>query len=224
MIIDCISDLHGYKPNLPGGDLLILAGDYTAADKLTQWADFFHWLKKQPYEKKIVVAGNHDNFFESGFPKSQKEADNLKEVIDFLDVDVDFEYLCDSVTEYNGLKIWGSPWTPLFKGVHPKCRAFMLDESKLDSKFSLIPEDLDILITHGPMHHMLDANIDGYACGSRSLKQNIDKTCPRIHIFGHIHEQGNHELRYKKSNTWCINCCYVNEKYQPVNNYVRIEI
>jgi len=27
MIIDCISDLHGYYPELEGGDLLIIAGD-----------------------------------------------------------------------------------------------------------------------------------------------------------------------------------------------------
>ncbi len=32
MIIDCISDLHGFKPNLNGGDLLIIGGDLTARD------------------------------------------------------------------------------------------------------------------------------------------------------------------------------------------------
>lgn len=226
MDITCISDLHGYYPALEGGDLLILAGDYTATGKLTQWAQFFRWLKDQPYEKKILIAGNHDNFMQTGFPKNQQEADDLKEVIDFLDTDVDFEYLCDSGTEYNGVKIWGSPWTPWFHGVNPKCKAFMKSESHLEKKFRMIPEDLEILITHGPMRHILDQNIDGYTCGSSFLRQHIDRAKPKFHIFGHIHEQGNNQLMYKHqgSNTWCINCSYVNENYKPVNQPIRIEL
>jgi len=230
MIIDCIADLHGYEPELPGGDLLILAGDYTAAGKLTEWGNFFHWLNKQPYQKKILIAGNHDNLFESGFPKNQKEADDLKDVIDFLDTDVDFEYLCDSgtevVTDSNRLKIWGTPWTPWFHGVNPKCKSFMKSESYIEKKFSLIPNNIDILITHGPMLHILDNNIDGYACGSKSLKDAIDRAKPRFHVFGHIHEQGNNQIMYNGtgSNTWCVNCSYVNEKYKPVYNYMRLEI
>lgn len=232
MIIDCIADLHGYKPKLPGGDLLILAGDYTAADKLTQWVEFFKWLKEQPYRKKVLIAGNHDNFFESGFPKTQKETNELQEVQSFLseigemDETPDFQYLCDSGTEFEGLKIWGTPWTPWFHGVNPKCKAFMKSDEKLDSKFSLIPEGIDILITHGPMRHILDASRDGYACGSSSLREHIDRIIPRFHVFGHIHEQGGSQLMYNGigSNTWCINCSYVDENYRPVNSAIRLEI
>lgn len=235
MIIDCIADIHGFEPKLPGGDVLILAGDYTAADKMTQWGKFFEWLKKQPYQKKVLIAGNHDGFFESSFPKTQKEADDFKEIQEFL-IEIgqierpDFEYLCDSGTELmvNGsqLKIWGTPWTPLFHGVNPKCTAFMLDESKLDEKFKCIPNDIDILISHGPMRHMLDSNYDGYACGSFSLKKHIDRVKPLFFICGHIHEQGGSALNYKHDDkvTWCVNCSYVNEKYKPVNSYFRIEI
>jgi len=213
MIVDCISDLHGFQPELPGGDLLILAGDYTARDRLTEWSAFFHWLKKQKYDKKIVIAGNHDNLFETGFPKTQQEA-------------IDFEYLCDSGMEYNGLKIWGTPWTPLFDGVNPKCKAFMKSDMAINKKFSKIPEGLDILITHGPMYRILDGNRDGYACGSQSLRQHIDRAPPRFHVFGHIHEQGGNQLMYKHCgpNTWCVNCSYVDENYKPVHIHVRIEL
>src|ERR1044071_9160006 len=60
MIIDCISDLHGFKPSLQGGDLLIVAGDLTARDTMQEHVDFLWWLDEQPYEKKIYIAGNHD--------------------------------------------------------------------------------------------------------------------------------------------------------------------
>ncbi len=47
MVIDCIADLHGYYPNLDGGDLLIVAGDLTANDKSHQYIEFYKWIQKQ---------------------------------------------------------------------------------------------------------------------------------------------------------------------------------
>ncbi len=66
MIIDCIADLHGFYPSdLPGGDLLIIAGDLTATDTQKQHLEFVDWLYKQKYEKKVWIAGNHDNFLQN---------------------------------------------------------------------------------------------------------------------------------------------------------------
>ncbi len=231
MIIDCISDLHGYKPKLEGGDLLILAGDYTAAGKLTQWHEFFHWLKEQPYNKKILIAGNHDHFFETGFPKNKEEADDLKEVIDFLDIDGDFEYLCDSGTEYKGLKIWGSPWSLTFPEINPKCTAFTGTEEELAEKWELIPYDTHILITHGPSKLMHDETIDGLNVGSPSLLKWTAIHCNtiKLHVHGHIHEaygvwdQRKIQKQFNgKEGPVFVNCSYVNEYYQPVNNPVRV--
>ena len=213
MIIDCVADLHGHFPELPGGDLLILAGDYTANDlKEWVWVKFFQWLEKQPYRKKVLIAGNHDGFFVSGFPTNQKESNQLKEIQEWLmdmgEIEpIEFEYLCDSGIEFEGLKIWGTPWTPWFDRVNPMCASFMENEEFLDGKFSLIPEDTDILVTHGPMLHILDQNIDGYACGSRSLRKHVERVKPRFHIFGHIHEQGGNKILVKHSgpNTYCVN-------------------
>lgn len=219
MIIDCIADLHGFYPKLPGGDLLIVSGDLTKQDTQEQLDYFDDWLDNQKYKKKIFIAGNHDNLLVDEKPRIYytRCGGNKRER---------FEYLCDSGTEFEGLKIWGTPWTPIFDGVNPKCKAFMADdEFFLDQKFALIPKDTDILITHGPMRLMLDGNIDGYACGSHSLKSHIERVKPKFHIFGHIHENGGCDMMYDYGycNTWCVNCSHVNEKYKPKHKHMRIE-
>lgn len=210
MIIDCISDLHGYFPQLEGGDLLIVAGDLTARDTQEEHLRYLKWLNVQQYEKVIFIAGNHDNYY----------------VDDECYCEGHIKYVCNSVTEFRGLKIWGSPHSLWFDGVNPACTAFMGSEEELAAKYALIPDDIDILISHTPMWGMLDQNRDGYLCGSRSLRDAVDRVMPKLLVCGHIHEQGGNELMYKHPgpNTWCVNASYVNEHYEPVNKPIRIEL
>jgi len=225
MIIDCIADLHGHTPKLEGGDLLIVAGDLTARDLPYQHIEFGTWLAAQPYRKKIFIGGNHDGVMEEWMPM----------------VSGDIEYLVDSGTEFEGLTIWGSPWTPWFKGVNPACKAFMKTDRKLISKWEKIPKKIDILITHGPAFGILDGIPleDGtlYHVGSQSLYGWLNYVerrgwlnyveRPRYHIFGHIHEAyGREEYfpTYEDNMMQSINCSHVNEFYEPVNDPVRIEL
>ena len=213
MIIDCISDLHGHLPELEGGDLLIVSGDLTARDTLPEYFRVFSWIAKANYKKKIVIAGNHDNLLQ----EDDWFATNTK----------DFDYLCDSGTEFEGLKIWGSPWTKTFEGMNPRCKAFTCDtEEELAVKFSLIPDDTDILITHSPsfgnydwVKNPYDGSI-GPSVGSVSLWLKCLETLPKLHVFGHIHEA----YGYSKHNNGItlVNSSIVNERYQPVNKPIRI--
>lgn len=228
MIIDCISDLHGHYPQLDGGDLLIIAGDMTKNDHVKSWLEFYKWLEKQnqKYKKCVCIAGNHDNFFSQSI--SNKEAEEMGIPCDgFLD------YLCDSGTEFDGLKIWGSPWTKSFEGMNPKCKYFTLDtEEELAEKWALIPENTDILITHGPPLGIMDKVENFFEgkieyTGSSSLHKLFyyEQLMPKLHIFGHIHEgHGLVEYMQDMPYTKFINCSYVNEKYQPVNKPIRIEL
>lgn len=207
MIIDCVSDLHGYLPKLHGGDLLIVAGDLTAND---QYDRFFQWLRKQPYKKKILVAGNHDVSLDRFIDESDPFACG------------DIEYICDSGTEFEVLKIWGSPWTKTFEGMNPHCKAFTVDtEEELAEKFSLIPDDVDILVTHSPPWTILDDTTDGEQVGSVSLMAELlGRIRPKLVVFGHIHES------YGKCPMWnrsmFVNASHVNEQYKPVNKPIRI--
>ena len=238
MIIDCISDLHGHYPQLEGGDLLIVAGDLTARDTLDEHLDFIKWCAWQSYKKIVYISGNHDN-------KALREPVNNKKIV----------YLCDSGTEFvlypelemmekgkvyerPKFKIWGSPWTRRFKGMNPHCMAFTVDtEEELAEKWALIPDDVDILVTHAPPYDHLDHIRtkwnDREAVGSESLYWEItERIVPKIHIFGHIHESYGIEKREdfypaQSSNFTIItyvNASQVNERYEPVNKPIRIEL
>lgn len=217
MIIDCIADLHGHYPKLEGGDLLIVAGDLTEIDNYPGYCAFNEWMIKNSriYKKSVVIAGNHDN----GLLPGRFNVEMLPKI----------HYLCDSGTKFEGLKIWGSPWTLKFDGMNPKCMAFTCDtEEELAEKWDMIPEDTNILVTHGPPYGILDAISleDGarFYAGSKSLRSTVlDGTYfknLKYHIFGHIHEMGGREIDLIGSTF--VNASYVNEHYDPVNKPVRI--
>lgn len=226
MKITCVSDLHGHYPTLEGGDLLIIAGDLTSHHSEEEFDEFMSWidLYEHDYKKIIIVAGNHDQFLEEN-PNyiSSYEYENI-------------EYLCDSGTEFEGLKIWGSPRTSQFKGINPQCCAFTVNygcdsDQCLEEYWNKIPDDIDILITHCPEYGMLDAitleNGTLFHTGSTSLgEKTFTLKKLKLHVVGHIHQehgiiklQGIHKNKYKY-----INASHVNEKYKPVYKPVEIEL
>lgn len=211
MIIDCISDLHGYKPKLEGGDLLIVAGDLTARDTKNQHEEFKEWLVNLPYEKKVVIAGNHDGFLTS-----------FSEV--FLGPTC--IYLRDCAFEFKGIKIYGSPWTPEFLNWH-----FMKKRGKeIEEVWDKIPMDTEILITHGPPYGVLDkVNLSSRGdkfklAGCEELRIALERVKPKLHVFGHIHSEGGKQLLFKHQgpNTICVNAAIMDEDYNPVHQPVRI--
>lgn len=223
MIIDCISDLHGYYPELEGGDLLIIAGDITASDKITQWAGFFLWLKRQKYRKKIMIGGNHDNTLQEMFPDPPEvRLGILDELEDFMDYEEDLEYLCDSGTEFENLKIWGTPWTKKFPGMNPHCMAFTLEtDADIGVKFASIPDDTDILITHSAVLSVLDESKRKVRCGSAPLYAILKyRIRPKLHVFGHIHEGFGQQENFL--GCLSVNASYVDVDYKPVNKPVRV--
>lgn len=207
MIIDCISDLHGFKPKLEGGDLLLIAGDSTARDTYEEWDDFCDWLDVQPYKYKVVIAGNHDGNLHATL------IDNMRHCF----------YLQDSGIELEGKKIYGSPWTPTFLRWY-----FMKDRGfEIRRMWDLIPHDTDILLTHGPMYGVLDKSSfswtkkDEKNVGCEELRMKFDDGTlrPKLHVFGHIHEC----YGYAKNNkTLHVNAAIMDEKYDPCRSPIRV--
>lgn len=213
MKIDCISDLHGYKPKLEGGDLLIIAGDLTARDNKYEYVQFSEWFLQQDYRKKIVISGNHEGCIERG---------------DYYFNHEWLGYLQDSGTEFEGLKIWGSPWTPEF------CNWYFMKKrgKEIKEKWDLIPNDIDILITHGPPYGILDSTSFSCRrpygtdhCGCVDLREAIERIQPKLHVFGHIHEgYGQIVLKCTPRDVLCVNASIMDKDYQPVNKPISIEL
>jgi Icc-related predicted phosphoesterase len=208
--ITCISDLHGFYPKLEGGDLLIVAGDLTASDTQSQHKEFFEWLDDQEYDAKVYIAGNHDGYYQKSEAKKYVYPSGIL-------------YLEDQCAEFEGLKIWGSPWTHLFPGVNPHCTAFMIPEKKLAAKWALIPDDVDILVTHGPPFTVLDKTKKGAQVGSPSLMAaHLKRLRPKLWVFGHIHEAYGEDGPYEWNDTLYVNASIMNECYEPVNKPIGV--
>ncbi len=173
MRIVCISDTHSYhqRTEVPDGDILLHAGDITRFGKLADVESFDRWLGTLPHKHKIVICGNHDFCFQE---EPAKARSSLTSAI----------YLEDESVEIEGLKIYGSPWQPWYGGW-----AFNVERGPaLAEKWARIPDDTQILITHGPPEGILDRTFRGEVVGDRELFDRVKVVKPRLHVFGHIHE------------------------------------
>jgi Icc-related predicted phosphoesterase len=170
-----MADTHGYHTSLrvPPGDILIHAGDMTRMGTLDEVCEFDAFLASLPHRHKIVIAGNHDFCF-------QREPEAARAMLTHA------TYLEDEAVTIEGIRFYGSPWQPWFLDW-----AFNLPRgAPLAEKWARIPEDTDILVTHGPPNGIGDRTWDGRHVGCEELLQRVQQLRPRIHVFGHIHESG----------------------------------
>lgn len=182
MRLVALSDTHGYHDQIevPDGDILIHTGDLTNRGRLEEVIDFNRFLEGLPHRHKVVIAGNHDFCFE----RTPQEAEVLLTAC---------HYLRDQSLELEGWKLYGSPWQPEFFDW-----AFNLPRGPaLAEKWAEIPQDTDILMTHGPPMGCLDRTSRGEDVGCEALAERLDQLQVKVHVFGHIHEAYGHELRGK---------------------------
>lgn len=199
--IVCLSDTHNCNEEIivPEGDILIHAGDATIRGTIPEITAFNQWFSGLPHRSKIFVAGNHDWLFETN--NSYARSLLSSKII----------YLQDSFIEIEGLKIYGSPWQPRFFDW-----AFnLMRGGELAEKWKLIPNDTDILITHGPPHGILDEVPRQYwieNTGCEELRKKVEEICPKAHIFGHIHCGYGQTEQYGVKFINASNC---DEEYNP---------
>lgn len=188
--IVCVSDTHNTQPALPLGDILVHAGDLTENGSYAELDAQLTWLAEQPHPHKVIVAGNHDVLLDDAFlarHPARRYGDTRTK--DDLTLGPPLTYLQDfpasvSVTGRDGaerrLVVYGSPWTPAY-GVSAFQHA--RDEDPWDG---VVPEGVDVLLTHGLPRGHLDRR-DFHDAGCSYLAAEVFRVRPRLHVFGHIH-------------------------------------
>lgn len=170
-----LSDTHAKHAEIevPDGDVLIHAGDFTMAGEEESVVSFNLWLGMLPHRHKLVIAGNHD----LGFERAAKYNESLL---------TNCTYLRDEGIEIGGKLFWASPYTPFFMNefwvFHKRGYEAMREHWKQ------IPEKVDVLITHGPPNRILDETRQGEYAGDLALLERCHEVRPKVHVFGHIHE------------------------------------
>lgn len=233
----CISDTHGQedKLNVPDNiDMVCHAGDMGTFKNPNMnepvIRKFINWYKSLDIKYKLVCAGNHDSSIESGLIIKS----------DFGDI----IYGEHETIEVAGLKIFLSPYTPSFNQW-----AFNVKRNRLDDYWKDIPTDTDVLITHGPPMGILDLTESGledykYAptgqfpptegnklsihCGDKALLNHSLRVCPKIHLFGHIHNESLNKnsgiFQLPDCRIKFINASVVDLDYKICNNGFIIEL
>lgn len=178
MRLVALADTHLFHEGLevPDGDVLVHAGDLLRAGSLDELARAAGWLRSLPHRVKVVVAGNHELCLQ----KRPEEARALLE---------GFVYLEDAAATVEGLVFYGSPWQPIFR-----VWAFGARRGpELAAKWARIPERVDVLVTHGPPFGYGDRARPGHPggewhVGCVDLLARVRVVRPRLHLFGHIHQ------------------------------------
>jgi len=207
-----IADLHGYFPKetitadmlLIGGDICPVWNHHISFEKEWLNNEFKGWLEKQEVKHIVFTPGNHDIIFEKN-----------PELVPKLN----WHCLIDKEIIIENLKIYGSPWQPIFYNW-----AFNLEEGELEKKWELIPNNIDILLLHGPPFNIMDSAPKGELfehTGSVSLRKKILDIKPKCVIFGHIHGQYGKKVQ---KNIKFFNASLLNEQYKMVNKPIYIDI
>jgi Icc-related predicted phosphoesterase len=220
-----ISDTHGQhefmRHPLPDGDILIHSGDCTNVGTQANVREFVEWYQNlKGYDTKIFIAGNHDWAFERkpAWLRQYINDENLSQSdVVYLE---DSEFIIEDPEFSRPIKIYGSPWQPNFMNW-----AFNVDRDKIYVHWEKIPNDTDVLITHGPPQEILDfAQYTRTFEGCSSLRYHVEERVqPALHVFGHLHESyGSMVLPGK--DTLYVNASTATLRYEMINKPIVVDL
>lgn len=157
-----ISDTHSRHSNLiiEDCDFLLHAGDFSHKGSFQETMAFLEWFERQPAKHKILTCGNHDFIGETSAQWLKDECDSRE-----------IWYLNDDHKIIDGLSIYGSPISPTFGKW-----AFNRDRGlPIKKHWDLIPEGLDVLITHctSPIYKTLMSDLSWKMLGDLKIGDEL---------------------------------------------------
>lgn len=206
MKVCAISDLHLKEPDLPEADLGLLAGDLTFRGILKEYKKSMYYLQSQreKFKDAYLTLGNHDGglFLELGHREE-------------FEKETGWKILIDETVEVQGLKLFGSPYTPEF------CNWYWSYGRPTNRWKELIQEGTDLCLVHGPPYRILDLVERGENVGCYDLAHRIRQVKPRAVVFGHIHCGYG---QFEEDGTTYYNVSHCDEQYAGANPPTVFEI
>lgn len=216
--IACISDTHNHHKkikDLPKADIIVCTGDISSRGYDHELQAFCKWFGSLNYKHKVLTCGNHDI-----------GAENQARLFRQMCEQNGIVYLNDTGKVLEGLLFWGSPVTPRFG--HGWAFNRDVEDNRTESEkanyapykpiqqhWNIIPAGVDVLLTHGPPEGILDVTYyDKKSVGCPKLFNKVQELEPKLHVFGHIHEQYG---RVKLGKTEYINASICTLQYDPDN-------
>ena len=197
-----ISDTHNRHEMLemPEGDILIHAGDFTNNGTEQEIGEFDGWLASLNYEHKIVVPGNHDTGMDEKALRASQES--VQEVTELANAKV----LRGEMVEVKGLRVFGLPDT-LDLGCTWWAFGAATDEELRERAGKIPSAGVDILVSHSPPWGIGDTSRTGKHCGSPGLREVVLSSSepPKLWAFGYVHKCGGCAYRTEGSETVLVN-------------------
>lgn len=241
-------------PSLPRGDILIVAGDFTQSGQVEEYQSFNSFLRalcaRKIYRHIVLVAGNHERTLDEDFYHAEgwrydrvvQDPAACRDAL-FTNLPANVHFLLDSSVILEGLMIYGTPWViggDVFSSETSAAHyrwGFSVSESSLETKWSMIPSNTDILVTHQPPYaagdirrnYDLDTIINDQQIfgfdhrGSRSLMESVRQIKPLLHVCGHEH-RGYGAYSYFDCPTLILNASVCDEDYIPSNPLLVIDL
>lgn len=203
-----ISDSHGEKVHskliIPECDVLVHSGDIGGRTSLPELLSFLEWGEKQPAKEVLFVPGNHDIVLDKYWPnklfnkgltvQSQLAKQQYEDAMEMVEKSK-VKMLIDKDYVFEGVKFYGSPYTPSF---HKEHWAFNADRGvEINKVWAKIPGDTNVLITHGPPYGVLDLIPEKF---KQTPEEDVHRGCEeqmkviksrlfdlKLCCFGHIH-------------------------------------
>ena len=200
-------------------DILFISGDLTykgKLDKLKQLHEELEYLLMNHIVKEVfVIPGNHDLSFEKTIGYESKE-----NAMAIFSKNPKIHLVIHGAKTIQGLKIFGSAWTPYFHNW-----AFNYHDIRAKELWDQIPQDTQVLVTHGPPRFILDEVVDYMNIrhtGCPVLANKIEKLpILQFHLFGHIHQ--GYGIKKLHGITY-LNSSIMDERYRPTNKPQYFEV
>ncbi|EGD84094.1 hypothetical protein H112_07784 [Trichophyton rubrum D6] len=200
-----LSDTHAtdYHPPEQHADVALHCGDLTQESKIDEFRATIELLKAINAPLKLIIAGNHD--FTLDVPMFRQKVAEIPgpadaELVKKIYGDYgEAKRLFDEARDHGIMLLDEGLYTfDLANGASLTIYASPFTPSEGDWGFQYSPKEghsfdfkdgVDIVMTHGPPHGVMDRPYSSSRVGCPDLFKSVFRTRPKLHCFGHIHEE-----------------------------------